>query len=97
MAKDKDVKVTVITYNEFTDINFHPPSNWFFKDALGNFNFVHTSKREVVQKYIDENYGLNKYKPVPVKDTKTKSKLESGGLSVYATATRAKGSSKQPK
>lgn len=93
----KELKITEVSYEEFTDIDFIPPSNWFFKDALGNFIFCHTSKREVVQEYINENYGVNKYKPIPTKDMKTKSKLENGGMSVVATATRARPSSRAPK
>ena len=95
--KKKELKTTIITLQEFSDPNFIPPSTWFFKDAMGQYVFVHTSKRVLVQEYIDEHYGKGKYSPIPTKDQKTKSRLESGQLSVYATATRPKGSSRQPR
>lgn len=86
--KKKELTITVVKIEEFSDPDFKPPSNWYFKNAMGDFVFVSTSKREVVQEYIDENYGKGKYKPIAVKDQKTKSKLESGLLSCYGTATR---------
>lgn len=96
-TKSKELKVTVITLQEFSDPDFNPPSTWFFKDALGQYIFVHTSKRAVVQDYIDANYGKGKYSPIPTKDQKTKSRMESGGLSCMGTATRARPSSRPPK
>lgn len=95
--KKKELKIVVVTLEEFSDLHFTPPCNWYFRDALGQYIFVSTKKREVVQEYIDENYGKDKYKPIPVKDQKTKSRMESGGMSVVATATRARPGSRPPK
>lgn len=84
----KDLKITTVTFEEFTDIDFIPPATFFFKDALGDIHFLHSSKREVCQEWVDEHYGKHKYKVIASKNQKTKSKLESGGLSCYGTATR---------
>lgn len=83
----KDLKITTVTFEEFTDIDFIPPATFFFKDALGDIHFLHSSKREVCQEWVDKHYGKGKYKVIASKNQKTKSKLESGGQSVYATQT----------
>ena len=71
-------------------------SNWYILDALGNRVYYLTRNRADAQRQADLDYQ-GKYKIRAVKDQKTKSKLESGLQSVYATATRAKGSSKPPR
>lgn len=84
----KEVKVTVVPYEEFADYEFEPPATFFFKNALGEVIFLHSSKREVCQAWVDEHYGEGKYKVIAAKVQRTKSKLESGELSCYGTQTR---------
>lgn len=62
-------------------------SNWYILDALGNRVYYLTRNRADAQRQADLDYD-GKYKVRAVKDQKTKSKLESGLQSVYATATR---------
>lgn len=62
-------------------------SNWYILDALGNRVYYLTRNRADAQRQADEDYD-SKYKIRAVKDQKSKSKLESGGLSCYGTATR---------
>lgn len=62
-------------------------SNWYILDALGNRVYYLTRNRADAQRQADEDYD-GRYKIRAVKDQKTKSKLESGGLSCYGTATR---------
>lgn len=62
-------------------------SNWYILDALGNRVYYLTRNRADAQRQADLDYD-GKYKIRAVKDQKTKSKLESGLQSVYATATR---------
>lgn len=71
-------------------------SNWYILDALGNRVYYLTRNRADAQRQADLDYQ-GKYKVRAVKDQKTKSKLESGLQSVYATATRARPSSRPPK
>jgi hypothetical protein len=93
-----ELKTTVVTFEEFSDIDFQAPSVYYFKDALGNLIFIHTRDRNKAQEYCDEYIGVKgKYKIIAAKDVKNKSKLESGLQSVYATATRPKGGSRPPK
>lgn len=62
-------------------------SNWYILDALGNRVYYLTRNRADAQRQADLDYN-GRYKIRAVKDQKTKSKLESGLQSVYATATR---------
>lgn len=89
-----EVKVTVVSYEEYTDLEFLDPATFYFKDALGNRHYIHTSKRSIAQQVADDFTGVkDKYKVIASKDQKNKSKLESGGLSCVGVATR-KGQSK---
>lgn len=84
-----EVKTTVVSYEEFTDISFTDPATFYFKDALGNRHYIHTSKREVAQQVADEFTGVkNKYKVIASKDQKNKSKQENGEVSVRGTHCR---------
>ena len=63
-------------------------SNWYILDALGNRVYYLTRNRAEAQSQADIDYGKGRYTIRAVKDQKTKSKLESGLLSCYGTATR---------
>ena len=94
----KELKITEVSFEDFTAIDFTPPSSFYFKTALGTLLFISTSDRNLAQAWCDEYSGVKgKYKIIVTRDVKTKSRMESGGLSVYATATRARPSSRQPK
>lgn len=73
------------------------PSNFYVLLAIGSRCYYVTKDRLAAQKQADEDWGKGKYKIRVVKDMKGKSRLESGGQSVYATATRARPSSRPPK
>ena len=71
-------------------------SNFYVINALGEYIFYLTRSRADAQMQANEDYD-GRYTIRTVKDSKTKSKLENGGQSVYATATRPKGSSRPPR
>lgn len=81
------LKTTVLTYDEYSHME-KPPSTFFIRDAVGQYVFIHTSKREKAQAYVDETYGAGKYSVIAARLQKTKSKQEDGGLSVRGVATR---------
>lgn len=87
-AKKKELKITVVDYDTFSDYDYVPVAAHYFKNAMGEFVHIHSSDRAECQAWIDENYGPNKYKVIPSKIAKTKSKLENGGYSACGTATR---------
>lgn len=85
----KEIKITVVSFEEFTDIEFTPPSIFYYKNALGDLVFIHTSKRQVAQDYVDEVTGVKgKYKVIASKLQKEKSKQENGEVSVRGTQSR---------
>lgn len=84
----KEVKTTVVSYEEFTDIEFTPPATFFIVDAMQNYVFFHTTSRQKAQQTCDGVYGEGKYTVKASRLQKTKSKLESGGLSVTGTQSR---------
>lgn len=87
--KQKELKVTTVSYQDFTAYDYICQAAFYFKDALGQIHMLHSSKREECQAWVDLNYPpKGKYKVIANKLQKTKSKLESGGLSCYGTATR---------
>jgi DNA polymerase III epsilon subunit-like protein len=88
LKKEKPMSIVTVEFKQFTDWDFIPPGSYYIHNASGDYIFMKTSSRQLAQKYIDENYGKGKYTVIPSKDDKTKSKLESGGLSCTGTSTR---------
>lgn len=84
----KELKITVVGFAEFSDYEFTPPATFFVMDSMQNYHFIHTSSRSDAQAWVDEHFGKNRYTVKAGKNQKTKSKLESGGLSALGTSTR---------
>lgn len=84
----KELKITVVTYEEFTDYEFIPMATWYVMDSLQNYHFIHTSKREVAQQWANETFGENRYSVKASKIQKGRSKQENGEVSVRGTSTR---------
>lgn len=88
MAAKELITVTV-SYEDFTSYDHIPIGNFYFKTAMGDIIYLKTSDKNIAQAWIDEYAGVKgKYVAIPSKVFKTKSRLESGLQSVYATATR---------
>lgn len=79
------VRVTEVSYEQFTDIEFKPPSSFFIKNALGEYVYFHTRSRDVAQEECDKIYGKGHYRIGASKLSKPK-----GDLTVTGTATRKK-------
>lgn len=86
--KIKPIVSVVVEYEEFTQWDFIPPGSFYIREGSGDYIFLKTSDRVAAQEYINKEYGKGKYTVIPTKIEKTKSKLESGGLSCTGTATR---------
>lgn len=87
--KKKELKVTTVSYEDFTAYDYICQAAFYFKDALGQIHMLHSSKREECQAWVDEHYPpKGKYKVIASREQKTKSKLESGGLSCTGVSTR---------
>lgn len=89
MTKEKELKVTTVSYEDFTAYDYVAQAAFYFKDALGQIHMLHSSKREECQAWVDQHYPpKGKYKVVASRSQKTKSKLESGLCSATGTSTR---------
>jgi hypothetical protein len=66
MTKAQEVKDFVVTYSDFIDLEFAPPSGckWYIRLATGDYLFIklNKNKRMEAQKHIDENFGKGKYR-----------------------------------
>ncbi len=61
MAKVKQIETFSVSYLEFSELEFNPPSKWYIKNALGVYEFVKVQKREKAQEYFDNKYGKGMY------------------------------------
>lgn len=86
--KKKELRITEVSYEEFTDYQFIPMSTFYIMSATQTYYFIHTSKRAEAQAWADENFGKGMYTVKASKLQKTKSKREDGGLSCTGTETR---------
>lgn len=85
---EKVIKTVAVDFETFSEWDFIPMGSFYIRTADGNYLFLKTSDRKAAQEHINNEYGKGKYTVIPTKDQKTKSKLESGGLSCMGTATR---------
>ncbi|AXF53079.1 MAG: hypothetical protein [Caudoviricetes sp.] len=85
---EKKIKTVVVDFEEFSEWDFIPPGSFYIRNAMGDYVFMKTSERKLAQDHVDAEYGKGKYAVVPAKQDKTKSRLESGGLSCTGTSTR---------
>ena len=60
MAK-KELESVIVSYDEYTDMDFICPSKWFIRNSLGDFEFIKVQKREKAQEYFDAKYGVGKF------------------------------------
>lgn len=94
LIPEKEAEVWSVEEEGFV---LNAPSNFYVLLAIGDRCYYKTKDRAAAQKQCDEDWGVGKYKIRVVKDMKGKSRQENGGQSVYATATRARPSSRAPK
>ncbi len=80
-------KVSVVSYEHFSALDFQPPATWFIKDAFGYYIFIHTSQRPKAQAWIDEEYGKGRY-TVNASRVQKKHNTGEGSKPAYGTATR---------
>lgn len=58
--KQKEIRTTEITYDEFTSPEFKSPSRYYIKSVF-NYVFIHVRTREQAQEYVDNEYGKSFY------------------------------------
>ena len=72
-------KTTVVTFEEFSDIDYRPPSNYYIREASGNFIYFHTRSRETAQEWCDIIYSKGFYKVNAAKTGKAPEKESAVG------------------
>lgn len=80
-------RITVVTFEQFSNYEFIPPATFFIQNALGDYIFIHTASRAVAQEWVNEEYGKGRY---TVKASKLQKGKELGEHSrpAFGTATR---------
>ena len=75
------IKTTVVEFDQFADIDFVPPANYYVRTAL-YYLYLHTQDRAKAQAEVDEIFGKGKYLVKASKLTKSKPKYD--GFSITA-------------
>ena len=55
--KSKDVKITVVPYEQSLEEDFQQPSKFSFRSAIGDVIFVHTRNRADAEQYVKDEWG----------------------------------------
>ncbi|CEF89154.1 hypothetical protein [Pseudomonas phage vB_PaeM_PAO1_Ab03] len=76
-------RTTVVTFQDFSALDFAPPATWYIQNAMGDYVFVHTRDRMEAQTFVDEEYGKGRYTVKASKMQQAK-----GDLTCRGTATR---------
>lgn len=84
----KEMRITIVSYEQFSEYTFIPPATFFVMNSLQEYYFFHTSKREEAQAEADNLFGKGKYTVKASKNQNTRSRLESGGYSCVGHNTR---------
>ena len=53
----KEIKTTLVTYEQFSDLDFTDPADYYIRLATGEYLYVHTKNRKIAQEFIDKEYG----------------------------------------
>lgn len=56
-----NIKITVVSYQEFAEYDFMPPATFFIMDSMQNYHFIHTRDRKTAQDWVDEHFGKGRY------------------------------------
>lgn len=57
----KQIESVSVSYEDFVDLEFMPPSKWYIRNVIGDYEFVKVQKREKAQQFFDEKYGVGKF------------------------------------
>jgi hypothetical protein len=79
MQDKKSIKITSIPKNELDADGFNSPSKYYIIDALGIAQFIHCRKIEDAVEWINENYGIGKYRPITAKISKGNGNYSASG------------------
>lgn len=52
MTKQKQVKTVTLTFEQYTDLDAVLPSKYMYRNEVGDYVFILTSKRSIAQEYL---------------------------------------------
>jgi hypothetical protein len=68
------MKTTLVTYEQFSQLEFNHPATFYVRLADGNYLYVHSRSRDKCQEFIDNEYGVGHYTVKASKLTQSKPK-----------------------
>lgn len=71
MSNKKSVETIVVSFEECSDPEFHPPSNFYYINALSDRVFIRVRNKKLAEDHIVSEYGFLKYKVVSEKQSKS--------------------------
>jgi hypothetical protein len=86
--KKKEIEVVIVSYQDYTAYDFIEPGMFFVMSAEQKYYFFKTGDRAKAQAMCNELFGDGFYTVKTSRNIKTKSSLESGGLSATGVNTR---------
>lgn len=86
--KKKEIEVVIVTYQDYTAYDFIEPGMFFVMSASQQYYFFKTGDRSKAQAKCNELFGDGFYTVKTSRNIKTKSSLESGGLSATGVNSR---------
>ena len=54
----KDMKISVVSYEQTQEEDFKPLSAWYFVDCLGQWNYIHCRNRKDAEEYVKNEWYL---------------------------------------
>lgn len=54
------MRTTAVDFDTFASMEFQHPANFYVRTALG-YIYIHTRKRDEAQRWVDNEFGVNKY------------------------------------
>jgi len=78
-----EVKVTMVTFEEFSDYQFQPPATFYTMSASQLYYFYHTRDRAKAQETCNEMFGEGRY-------TVKASKIQKGNGNITCSGTQTR-------
>lgn len=77
----KEIEITVLPNDTDTDDpDFVAPSNFFFRNSLGDYCFLHTRSRKKATEWLDKEYGKGFFKIRTIKIESTNNPVTVRGV-----------------
>lgn len=78
MTKQKELKTTHVSFEDFTDMEHKPYSSFYIRTSM-DYVYIHTAHRAIAQEWADENYPpRRKYVVRAARQQQQKPRTEAG-------------------